>query len=148
MRVSARGFTLIELLVVIAVIGILSSVVLVSLNAARVKARDAARAAAVHQIQNALQFYYIDYGYYPLMTSPTDIGSLSSFLVPTYIGSISYDNTNIAGATYYRPASQPTSYLIYEATEKLQAAPSAYGCRTGIGPLVTGSGLYSSSPQC
>ncbi len=60
-----RGFTLIELLVVIAIIGILSSIVLASLNSARKKGRDARRIADVKQIQLALELYYDAHSSYP-----------------------------------------------------------------------------------
>ncbi len=59
------GFTLIEILVVIAIIGILATVVLVSVNSARKKSRDARRVADLRQIRIALEVFYDDHGYYP-----------------------------------------------------------------------------------
>jgi prepilin-type N-terminal cleavage/methylation domain-containing protein len=55
---SKRGFTLIELLVVIAIIGILSAVVLASLNTARNKGSDAAIQSDLSTIQTEAEIYY------------------------------------------------------------------------------------------
>jgi len=63
------GFTLIELLVVIAIIGVLASVVMVSLNAAREKARDMRRIADLKQIETALELNYDKYGAYTIPES-------------------------------------------------------------------------------
>lgn len=56
------GFTLIELMVVVAIIGTLASVIMVSVESARSKARDTARKTALNQIQVALELYRNDHG--------------------------------------------------------------------------------------
>ncbi len=62
---KTKGFTLIELLVVIAIIGLLSSVVLASLNSARVKGRDSNRVSTLRQFERALELYHSANGQYP-----------------------------------------------------------------------------------
>ncbi|MFZ2621096.1 MAG: type II secretion system protein [Minisyncoccia bacterium] len=59
-----RGFTLIELLVVIAIIGILSSVVLASLNTARGKGADAAIKSNLANIRAQAEIQYDTLGCY------------------------------------------------------------------------------------
>jgi len=77
---TKKGFTLIELLVVIAIIGILSSVVLASLNSARQKSRDARRVSDIKQLQLALELYFDASGTYPLALS--DLSSMYIATVP------------------------------------------------------------------
>jgi prepilin-type N-terminal cleavage/methylation domain-containing protein len=64
-----KGFTLIELLVVVAIIGILASIIAVSLSSARAKGRDAKRISDLRTIQLALEEYYNDNGAYPSASS-------------------------------------------------------------------------------
>lgn len=63
------GFTLIELLVVISIIALLASVVLVALNGARQKARDAKRVADMNQMAKAMELFYQDNNSYPTYSS-------------------------------------------------------------------------------
>ncbi len=101
MKKQQKGFTLIELLVVIAIIGILSTIVMVSLNTARGKARDARRVTDVRQLQLALQMYYDAVGSYPSGTGATAL----DLLKPTYISAVPKDPSDgTTGYLYCAPA--------------------------------------------
>ncbi len=60
-----RGFTLVELVVVIAIIAVLSTLIVVSLDNAKMTGRDARRVSDIKQLQLALKLFYNDTGYYP-----------------------------------------------------------------------------------
>jgi len=88
---NSKGFTLIELLVVIAIIGLLASVVLLALNSARAKSRDAKRLADVRQMATALELYYNDNNAYPTQAAAAVVstgGTTLNALVPNYVGAL------------------------------------------------------------
>jgi prepilin-type N-terminal cleavage/methylation domain-containing protein len=97
-----RGFTLIELMVVIAIIGILASIIMVSLSSAQAKARDARRIADINTLKLSLEMYYNDNLKYPsslgalvpnyMSVLPTD---------PSFSGSNSCTNGTQSGCYYY-----------------------------------------------
>lgn len=125
MSSKSRGFTLIELLVVIAIIGLLASIVLASLNSARVKGRDARRVADLKQIQTALELYASDNnGNYPAAVSS---------LAGTYISTVP---TDPAGGSYtytYAVASPAVKYCLGARLEGGTLPPGgASTCSNGV----------------
>jgi prepilin-type N-terminal cleavage/methylation domain-containing protein len=78
-RISTNqdAFTLIELLVVIAIIGLLSSVVLFSVNAAREKAYDTKRAQDMRQLQIAAELRILEKATIPV-AADVDISKFAS----------------------------------------------------------------------
>ncbi len=91
---GVRGFTLIELLVVIAIIGLLSSVVLASLNNARSKSRDARRLSDIKQLQVALELHFSDENEYPTNLADLVTGDYIPVMPqdPTYEINYNYDS--------------------------------------------------------
>ena len=107
-----KGFTLIELLVVVTIIGILATIVLVSLNDARMKARDVRRLADLRQVALALELYYDDNPGtgYPGTSGSNQWSAMETALETDYIASVPGDpGTN----TYeYWVASDKNGYVL------------------------------------
>ena len=107
MNISKKGFTLIELLTVIAIIGILASIVLVSLTTARAKGRDAKRISDIKNIQLGLEEFYSDNLVYPrdIYSAQTNNATASyNGLAPKYMPAVPLDpnltNCGWSGTVY------------------------------------------------
>lgn len=143
-----RGFTLIELLVVIAIIGILSSVVLASLNGARKKGRDARRISDLKQLQLALEMSYDANGSeYPdalsslattyIQTVPTD---------PQTAGAYSYDNLTSADAGCVVASGVCASYVLGATLEDTANAALNQDIDGTVGSITCTDPMYCVHP--
>lgn len=74
---KTKGFTLVELLTVIAIIGILGSIVLVSVGNSRNKASDTRVLASIRQMKMILESNYLSGSYADLTANTNNIASLS-----------------------------------------------------------------------
>ena len=116
-----KGFTLIELLVVIAIIGLLSSVILASLNGARIKSRDARRLADLKSLQTALELYYDSQSSpaYPTTSSGgTTVASALTGIVPTYMQSLPTDPSRNSTVPYKYCSIDGQGYALIASLEK------------------------------
>lgn len=101
-KAKQTGFTLIELLVVVAIIGVLASVVMISVNEARIKSRDAARVAQANEVLKAVELYFTENGFYPDddggVVGPavqlSSVGAIGNFMPQTPIDLIYGDTAN------------------------------------------------------
>ncbi len=149
---KSKGFTLIELLVVIAIIGILASIMVVSLTNAQKKARDAKRQAELNQLRTALTLYADDnVAAYPTTdgtstaataNSVFDTAAVTNPIVPEYmatpliqVGSATYTYT------YDVTVGPPSTYIAYVVLEAPPATPNVWYCidSTGNAKVLTGA---------
>ena len=118
--INKKGFTLIELLVVIAIIGLLASIVLVSLSGARARARDARIITDFSQIRSGAEIY----ASYQANNVYTGLGC--GIITPVNIGALCADisaNNGGTAPTFCGGASCPAAAT----TEYCAYAPRATG---------------------
>lgn len=156
MSTRNRGFTLIELLVVIAIIGVLSSVVLASLNTARTRAKDAAVKTGVRQFVTLLQLEYTDTGSYEALQGYSwdyTAANCNDSFTGTYAANARQICTNIvenAGAMY--SGTNIDNRIMFSVFAPLpgSAAQGYYFCMGSSGAIsVNGTGANGwMSPGC
>jgi len=122
---NKKGFTLVELLVVIFIIGVLSSVVLVSLASSRMKSRDDRRKNDLGIIQQALEMYYSEKHHFPQI-GQNECKDVQQLITrdpefKNYLSSMPNDPLGVPNYCYYSSSDDeggPYHYLLMANLEK------------------------------
>lgn len=162
---KTKGFTLIELLVVIAIIGILSSVVLASLNTARSKGTDAAIKSNLANARAQAELFYDANGNTYMVTagSATDVcnilgsvgspavkGVYSNVLAAATASGLSAVNTTFGTAGTSATATCHSQASGWAAEVPLKNGTNQMWCvdSTGVSVQTTNSTLPASDSAC
>ena len=155
-RQGMKGFTLIELLVVIAIIGILSSVVLASLNTARNKGADTAvKSNLAGARAQAELFYDTNSNSYAGVCGTTAVNGVKT-INASVLAAGQATGVNAVNSTYTVAGSATTATCHDSATEWAAEAPlkasgtNAMFCvdSTGFAATTSGSTLPGSNAVC
>jgi prepilin-type N-terminal cleavage/methylation domain-containing protein len=92
-KAKQKGFTLIELLIVISIIGVLSSIAVVTYKNSREDARDQSRIVTFSQFRAALEDYYDEFEFYPCGDSAVTV---HTGIAPNF-NYYSFDSTGSTG---------------------------------------------------
>lgn len=123
---NSKGFTLVELLVVIAIIGLLSSVVIVSVGSARAKSRDARRISDMKALQTAMELYKDGNNGNAVDTS----ANLATALVPNFIAKIPADPKTTAAYPYSNAGTDETFYFTFTTESQSSLGVAGTYCAT------------------
>lgn len=142
---ARRGFTLIELLVVIAIIGILSSVVLASLNTARSKGTDAKIQSEIRSIAVNAEIWYDNNGNtYGAATTTTCATGLFTSATNPNISQIITDLTAASGSSDPVCIAGPSGWAVQH---QLQAQTGKF-CMDSTGKVSTSTTAITSTQLC
>ncbi|OGG48299.1 hypothetical protein A3G63_03580 [Candidatus Kaiserbacteria bacterium RIFCSPLOWO2_12_FULL_52_8] len=144
----SQGFTLIELLVVIAIIGVLSAVVLASMNTARSKGQDAAIQSDITGIKTQAEIYRTDNSMYSsgLAADTTGCTTADTLFADATIAKqiAAADEVNgTAGVVTCNVSEDGTAYAV---AAQLVANTSAYFCVDSTGTATTTTTALATSP--
>lgn len=138
---AQRGFTLIELLVVVAIIGILATLVLVSLGTVRSRARDARINGAIAQIGTQCEIGAdTDTDYRNCLVTDPEIVPL--------VTDIDTQNGSVGGPPTITPRTGATGYCIEAQLATTVAGTPNEACRDSDGNVTLPSGGIPANVGC